>query len=210
LSVGLVNASDTKVGTVTLNLTLGLGDHDVKVVVGGYYQNAPGNDGNNVVEVAQTGPGKITGGGYLIAANSSGLKPAAPGSKNNFGFNVQNTKTGLKGTINTIVRNGGRVYQIKGNAMTSLTAKPATATTPGTATFNGKANIQDITNPLSVISIDGNATLQVTMTDNGEPGKTDKIGITLYNKLGGVYFSSNWDGIKTIEQTIAGGNLVVH
>jgi hypothetical protein len=28
--------------------------------------------------------------------------------------------TGLKGNINTIIRNGSKVYQIKGNAMTSL------------------------------------------------------------------------------------------
>src|SRR6185503_929292 len=210
LSVGLVSATNTTVGTVTMNMTLGLGDHDVKIVIGGYYKNVAGNDGCEVVEVAQTGPGKITGGGYLIATSaSSGIKPAAPGSKNNFGFNVQNTKTGLKGSINTIVRNGGRVYQIKGNAMTSLTVNTTiNATHPyATAVFNGKANIQDITDPLNTISIDGNGTLQVTLTDGGEPGRTDSIGVTLYNKLGGVWFSSNWDGTKTIEQVLGGGNL---
>ena len=97
--------------------------------------------------------------------------------------------------------------------MTSLTTKPVTtpsATTPATAIFNGKANIQDITDPLAVIPIDGNATLQVTLTDLGEPGRTDSIGITLYNKTGGVWFSSNWNGIKTTEQVLDGGNLDVH
>ena len=39
-------------------------------------------------------------------------------------------------------------------------------------------------------SIDGNATLQVTMTDNGEPGSSDTIGITVWNKQGGLWFSS--------------------
>jgi hypothetical protein len=195
-----------------LNVTLGLGDHTVKVVVGRYYTNAPADDENTVVEVAQTGPGRITGGGYLIAVSSSGIKPAAAGTKNNFGFNVQNTKTGLKGTINTIVRNSGRVYQIKGNAMTSLSVNTAINTEHpySTAVFAGKANIQDITDPLNTIAIDGNASLQVTMTDRGEPGKTDSIAITLYNKAGGVWFASNWGGTKTIEQVIAGGNLVVH
>jgi hypothetical protein len=213
LNVGLINAADTKVGTVTMNVTLGLGDHDVKIIIGGYYKYAVGNDGYEVVEVAQTGPGKITGGGYLIAtSSSSGIKAAAPGTKNNFGFNVQNTKTGLKGTMNTIVRNGGRVYQIKGNAMTSLTTKPVptpSASTPATATFNCKANIQDITDPLNILPIDGNAAMQVTITDQGEPGIADSIGITLYNKAGGVWFSSNWDAVKMIEQTLGGGNLQV-
>jgi hypothetical protein len=205
--VGLVNNADSKVGTATLNVTLGLGDHTVKVTIGGYYKNAASNDGNGVLEVAQTGPGMITGGGYLIATNSSGIKPAAPGSKNNFGFNVQNTSKGakgLKGSFNTIVRNGGNVYQIKGNSMTSLTVKN------NTAAFACKANIQDITDPQNVLPIDGNATLQVTLTDNGEPGKSDTIGLALYNKDGGLWFSSNWNGLKTVEQIIANGNLVVH
>jgi hypothetical protein len=140
------------------------------------------------------------------------------GSKNNFGFNVKYNKggTNLQGNINTIFRrteNGiVRTYQIKGNAMTSLSVDPSvTATHPyPTATFNGKANITDITNPLATSSVDGGATLQVTMTDAGEPGSSDKIGIVVYNKAGGVWFSSNWNGTKTIEQLLGGGNLLVH
>src|SRR5439155_483494 len=77
--------------------------------------------------------------------------------------------TNLQGNINTIIRNNGRVYQIKGNSMTSLSVQPAPCVNaPCGAVFNGKANIQDITGPVP-IAIDGNATLQVTMTDNVEP-----------------------------------------
>ena len=96
--------------------------------------------------------------------------------------------------------------------MTSLATQAPTppATTPWKGTFNGKASIQDITNPLLPVSIDGNATLQVTMTDAGEPGSSDTIALTVWNKNGGVWFSSKWDGTKTVEQTIGGGNLVVH
>ena len=139
-------------------------------------------------------------------------------------------KTGksLQGNINTIVRSsliassdpncqgpGLHVYQIKGNAMTSLSVQPPSCTTPSLsspcmATFNGKANIQDITDPLNAIPIDGNAALQVTMTDRGEPGVADQIGITVWNKSGGLWFSSNWNGTKTTEQVLGGGNLVVH
>src|SRR5262249_51920296 len=98
------------------------------------------------------------------------------------------------------------VYQIKGNSMTSLSVNTAT----GKATFNGKASIQDITNPLSPVPVDGNATLQVTMTDRGEPGSTDSIAVTVWNKNGGLWFANHWDGTQTVERTLDGGNLVVH
>ena len=38
------------------------------------------------------------------------------------------------------------------------------------------------------------------MTDKGEPGSSDTIGITVWNKSGGLWFSSNWNGTKTVEQ----------
>jgi len=191
------------------------------VIVNGYYtRNA--SDENTVVTVSKPlATNFITGGGYLAMSISAGLFPGAPGTKNNFGFNVKYNKnaTNLQGRINTIVRNGGRVFQIKGNSMTSLSVQPVVAGTnceapsaasPCRATFNGKASIQDVTNPLLPLAIDGNATLQVTMLDKGEPGGGDTIGITVWNKGGGLWFSSNWNGSKTVEQTLGGGNLVVH
>lgn len=70
----------------------------------------------------------------------------------------------------------GKVYQIKGNSMISLVvngnqadkscANPAT-TSPCTATFNGKASIQDITNPNLPVSVEGNATIRADMKDTG-------------------------------------------
>jgi hypothetical protein len=155
----------------------------------------------------------ITGGGYLVLAQSAGLKAGDVGSKNNFGFNVKYNHSGsnLQGKINIIIRRTEsdgvlHVYQIKGNSMTSLSVNTST----GKATFNGKANIQDITDPLSPVSVDGNATLQVTMTDRGEPGSTDSIAVTVWNKDGGLWFASHWDGTQTVERTLGGGNLVVH
>jgi hypothetical protein len=63
---------------------------------------------------------------------------------------------------------------------------------------------------LAPVSVDGNATLQVTMTDMGEPGLSDKIAITVWNKDGGLWVSSNWNGTTTVEQKLGGGNLKVH
>jgi len=122
----------------------------------------------------------------------------------------------LQGNINAIIRRfeGGlvHVYQVKGNSMTSLAVNlNVTATHPfPTATFNGKASIQDITNPISPVSVDGNATLQVVLTDKGEPGSSDTIAITVWNKSGGLWFSSHWNGTMTQEKILGQGDLVVH
>jgi hypothetical protein len=49
----------------------------------------------------------------------------------------------------------------------------------------------------------------MSMTDKGEPGKDDTIGLTLWNGST-LVFSSYWNGTKTPEQILGGGNLVVH
>ncbi len=218
IPVGLVMIGDTKVGTATYNWNTSIsGDSQsitIGIIVTGFYCRDNSID-NEIITISKPlGDLFITGGGYLTLTNSSGIKSGTIGTKNNYGFNVKynKNKTSLQGNINTIIRkleSDGiiHVYQIKGNSMTSLSV---ITTCPKKATFVGKANIQDITNPLNIIAVDGNANLQVTMTDNGEPGSFDKIGITVWNKLGGLWYSSNWNGTTTIEQTISGGNLKVH
>ena len=53
--------------------------------------------------------------------------------------------------------------------------------------------------------------MQLTMTDKGEPGTYDSIGITVTDgATSKLWFSSNWSVNKTVEQTLGGGNLVVH
>jgi PKD repeat protein len=220
--VGLVNSGNLLTGTATYNWSTYIGSGDSKqftigIRVNNYYTRDVSDD-NSVVTVSKPLNKFITGGGYIVLQNSAGLEAGKPGTKNNFGFNVRYNKSGknLQGNINTIYRrmeNDGllHVYQVKGNAMTSLGidgSKTAQHPYP-TATFNGKANIRDITDPDNIISVDGNATLQVTMTDRGEPGSYDDIGITLWSKSGGLWYSSNWNSIKTVNQLLAGGNLKV-
>jgi len=210
--IGLVSATDSKTGTATCNWAANLGTQDsasytIGVIVGGFYiRNSSADDAVATVAKPLT-TSFITGGGTLLNQASAGMVPSAAGQKTNFGFNVKYNKSGanLQGQVNIIVRNGGHTYQIKSNSITSLAAESTT----GTATFNGKASIQDITDPLNPVSVDGNASLQLTLTDRGEPGTSDSIAITLWNKAGGLWFASAWDGAKTIEQALNGGNLVV-
>jgi hypothetical protein len=72
-----------------------------------------------------------------------------------------------------------------------------------TAVIYGKAGIEDITDPSNPIAIKGSVTIQVEMTDVSGIGTGDRIAITVWSKTGAVWFSSNWNGTKTIEQVVA-------
>src|SRR5262249_19209024 len=212
---GLVSPTDTTVGTATVNVTLpvdasGGTPYTVRTVVGGNYARNDQND-DAVVTVIQPQSGSIAGGGFVVSPpasaspRSAGQLAGDPGLKTNFGFNVKYNKSGtnLQGNVNVIARSGGRVYQFKCNSLTALNVLSSTH-----ATFTGKATVQDVTDPNNVVSIDGNATLQLELYDNGS-GSTDTIGITVLNKNGGLYFSNDWNGTQTVQQTLGGGNLQI-
>ncbi|HET9826656.1 MAG TPA: Ig-like domain repeat protein, partial [Chitinophagaceae bacterium] len=222
LTPGLVTPGDLTTGTVTYKWPVDIGIANsncftVGIIVDGYYICDYSAD-NTVITVSKPVPDFITGGGYLVLETPAGLKAGDRGSKTNFGFNVKYNKSvrNLQGQINSIVRRTEgdgviHVYQIKGNAMTSLVidANLTTDHPYPTAVFDGKASIQDITDPSLPISIDGNASLHVEIVDRGEPGNTDSIAITVWNKDGGLWFASRWNGSRTTKQQLAAGNLVV-
>ncbi len=148
------------------------------------------------MEVAQPDGSFITGGGYLVIGTSGGTYAADAGSQANFGFNVKYNGKNLKnlqGHATITFHSGGRTYQIKSNAIDSLgialkngsggsCAGPPSATCFGLADFRSKATLTDITDPLNPISLGGNLALQITLTDKGEPGANDSIGITLWRR----------------------------
>ena len=188
-------------------------DYAVGILVNGYYTRNDSID-DTIIVVSKPTSKFITGGGYIINQTSAGIYAGDPGLKTNFGLNLKLNKKGsnIQGKVNIIVRQNGHVYQIKTNALISLVAMSYNPNKPksGAAELIAKANISDVTEPLNPISIEGNATLQVRMKDNGEPGSTDLIGFTLWSSDGSLLFSSNWDGIQTIQQVLDGGNLQVH
>ena len=216
LPVALIDGVTTT-GSASCSASLGLGAHTIDIYVNNYYVGQT----SGVVEVAQPTGSFITGGGFLMIGNSGGTYPADGGSRTNFGFNVnyKNMKN-LQGHVNIIFRAGGHTYQIKSTAIDSLgiafktssgtvCSGPPSSTCFGIANFRSKANLTDITNPLAPVSLGGNLTLEVIMTDKGEPGSSDSIAFTVWsgNKL---VFSSEWSGAKTLEQILGGGNLVAH
>lgn len=215
LQLGWITEGDKTMGTAMYEWPVDLGQsngttYSISAEVTGYYANAPGDCwAASEVTVSKPLGEFITGGGNLLLENSAGIKAGDAGTKNSFGFNVKFTKklTSLQGNINTTFRrteNGKtKVFNAKGTAFTSL------AVVNNYAVFTGKAVIKNITDPLYPFDEEGNATMQMSMTDNGD-GTLDLLGITLWNKKGGLWFSSNWSGTKTIDKLLAAGNLVIH
>jgi PKD repeat protein len=209
LPVQLIDPADSTTGVAIYQWSVDLGNQDsesftVRIIIEGYYSSP---DEETVITVSKPLRDFITGGGYLINENSAGIYAGDPGLKTNFGFNVKFNKklTNLQGKVNAIIRKDGRLYQIKTNATQSLVVDPIN----NTATFLSKGNLNDITDPNNPISLGGNLSLIVIMTDLGEPGTSDSISFTLWEK-NELWFSSNWIGAQTLEQVLARGNLVVH
>jgi VCBS repeat-containing protein len=218
LSVGLVNLADPKTGTATCNWNVNIGsadslDYTIGIIVSNYYTRSASAE-NSVLTVSKPiGTNFITGGGYLVNALSNGQYAGVTGFKTNFGFNVKYNNSGksLQGRVNVIVRgNDGRTYQIKGNVMRTLTVQTVTnSPLVKAAVYTGKANMTDITDPLNPIALGGNNSFQMELTDKGEPGSADTIGINVWSDAGGLLFSSRWNGTRSVEQILGGGNLVV-
>ena len=230
LPVGLITQGDIAVGSASTEYTYDLGTQQgatvtISVWISGYYRNMLSLDCFDITEVTISKPGTdfITGGGYLVLEPGKhvGTVGADSYSKNNFGFNVKYNKKGtnLQGNINTIVRKTQSDYntdlnvyenvvhkiQIKGTALTSLAISNAI-----NGEFTGKAVAQDVTDPTNVVSLGGNLVMKVLMTDNGEPGSKDLLSMTVFDKDGGVLFSSRWENNQPVKQLLAAGNLQVN
>ncbi|RXK61660.1 DNRLRE domain-containing protein [Lacibacter luteus] len=216
----LVTNGDTKTAIASYNWNVDIGtansqSYTIGIVVNNFYTRNSSAD-NAIVTVSKPLDDFIAGGGNLLLTNSSGTVAGDAGTLNDLGFSLKwnKSKSNLQGYLNTIIRrmeNGVlHVYQVKANSMTSMVVDGnISATHPyPTASFGAKANIQDITDPLNPIAIDGNATLQVSMTDGSNYNATDKIAITVWNKNGSMWYSSNWTGV-TAEQTINAGDIVI-
>ena len=215
--IGLVDPNDptVAVGTYDWETTISgdAEDFTIGIIINNYYTRNSSEE-DVIVNIAKPLPNFVTGGGYIVLQNPAGAVAGDVGSKNNFGFNVRFNQNGtnLRGKINTMIRrtewDGVHTYRVKSNNIKSLAVIPDDE--GGEATINCKASIEDITDPLYPVSIDGNASLQINMTDNGEPGDEDLIAITIWDKRGGLWYASNWDGTYTVQQTLDGGNLAVH
>jgi len=155
---------------------------------------------------------KVSGGGELVLTNSAGLKAGDAESLANFALNAKFKKgaTVPQGHVSITLRrteaDGLHVFQVKAASLSALVRDLAT----GNATVVGKATIRDITDPSAPIVVATDATVRLTVDDNGEPGVfADTIAITVLSQDGALWFSSNWNGTKTMDQAISEGNVQV-
>ena len=239
LPVGLVtpgvltNGLSATTQSHTLNTNeAGSGGKIFQVWVGASDHYTGADAGPTPVTLALPGQDFVTGGGNLVLTNSAGTYAGTLNSKMNFGFTLKWNKSGknLQGNINIVFRkwqlyNGvwqWRVYQAKSNAINSMAVvevgsngQPATATNPAVfrkAIINTKANLKDVTDPLSNIDLGGNHNLVLDAWDhitvNG--GASDKISVMLMGSTtNDLLFSSNWVSNATVAKTITGGNINV-
>lgn len=215
---GLVNPSDLKTGVVALNWPIDIGvQAEVIQTVGvevDYYYVRKNSFDNTLITIYRPSGEFITGGGFIInPENTEGVYAADPGLKTNFGFNVKFHKKGkyLKGNMNIIFRRtvDGVVhnFQIESKSKTSLGVNVQDAGARK-AEFVSEATMRDLSKSKKEFSWKG-LTLQVNMTDKGQPGRNDMIAISVYDK-NLLLFSSSWTGTTTDEILLNGGNLKVH
>jgi hypothetical protein len=220
LPVGLIDVNDGTIGAASAIVQLNIGSANaqsfhIAVGITGAYTNNPADAlSQQIVTVSKpVAGGYIAGGGQIRNSTSGGLIKGHSGLNTDYEFDIQYTKSGTnpKGKVTVLVRSfytsAGildsklHTYLITTNAIASLNV----GTPLATGTFSAKANLVEILDNLSTVAIEGGATFQMTAFQNG---CTKELAITLYRKAGGIWFSSNWNGTKTLSQGITSGSEI--
>ena len=210
--IGLITPSDSSTGIATCTFTASAGTYIVESRVGGWYTRDSAADDVSL-SVLRANDDFVTGGGYTQLTAAAGNYAADANSRADFNLNPQYDKSGnVKGSLSLTfhrTENGSvHTYQISASSIASLAIVRTTA--GGIAWITGPASLSDVTVSKSPVIIDSNATVFASFVDNGEPGTNDTLALTLLTKNGGLLFSSKWNGSRTIDQTIDGGNINVH
>jgi trimeric autotransporter adhesin len=221
LPVGLVDINDGSIGTASAIVNLNIGSNNaqnfqIAVGVSGAYTNNPNlSSAQSIVTISKPMPGGyMVGGGRIENISSSGYIKGKPGLNTDFQADIVYTKSGTnpKGKATVLIRSYYKTdgaldtalhtYIITTSAISSLNVGAPKAT----ATFSTKANLYEQKPDLSLVLIEGGSTFKMIIYQNG---CNQKVAITLYRKAGGIWYSSNWNGTATIQQTLNGGEVYV-
>jgi hypothetical protein len=152
--------------------------------------------------------------------------------RGNFGFTAKFLKNGnVQGNSNYVSRrtanlramgistapNDTRDYNwiIKSNAMNSLMLVNCTTSNPRVctgSTFSGKSNVTAVDRKTGIAySLGGNYVFQVDVTDNGEPGTTDKYAVRVMDGTTPYLVVGTYDasGKNMTQVVLGGGNIKV-
>jgi hypothetical protein len=221
LPVGLVDVADGSVGTASAIVQLNIGSqnagsYQIAVGITGAYTNVLGDPlSQALMTVAKPiAGGFVIGGGEVLNTTSNGYVKGAAGLSTDFEVDIQynNSGTNPKGKVNIFVTSYNKPdgtldatlhsYVINTNAIALLNVGLPLAT----GTFSAKANIVEQLSDGTSVSLEGGATFQMEVFQNA---CTRKIAITLNRKAGGIWFSSSWDGTKTVLQSISSGEVSI-
>jgi hypothetical protein len=154
--------------------------YDVAISVGGNYYT--GSDAT-VLAVYDPSLGFTTGGGRAVNPTT--------GNTLHFGFSFKYDKKSLKGQMLVMEHKpDGTVVKLKSNSLSSLSIVGSQAMVIGKA---------------SIMNGSGNLSFRLNVTDNGEPGTSDKFGLKLTMTNGSIIPAFTIDPPRTI----IGGNIQV-
>jgi hypothetical protein len=211
--VGLVSPSDLINGVATCTFTASTGTYTIgSRVEGSYYHDAAADD--VVLSVTAATDAWVGGTDHAQLMTSAGIYAADVNSRADLTLNPQylipSGKVGgsVALTFRHTVNGSVHSYQINSSAIDSMAVVHSAG--GGIAYLTGPAALTDITSPGSPVVIDNNATLLATFTDNGVSPGNDALAFTLLEKSGGLWFSSKWDGVRTLDQATDLVAIAVH
>ncbi|MGH2553826.1 MAG: T9SS type A sorting domain-containing protein, partial [Chitinophagaceae bacterium] len=102
-----------------------------------------------------------------------------------------------------------RTYKVKSTAISVLALGQPN---PAYGQFGSKANLSEVLSDGSSLGIESGITLTMDLFDGNAiaGGKPDSLGITLYRKNGGIWYSNNWVVNKTVMKKILSGEVSVN
>jgi hypothetical protein len=112
------------------------------------------------------------------------------------------------GTLDTVLH----TYLFKSTAISVLSVTQGTTSTKATAQFTSKANVTEILPNGTTSSIEGNDVMSLSLTDYSTitgNTKPNTLGITINRTKGGTWYSSDWNGAKTVEKAPALGTISI-
>ncbi|HEY0677289.1 MAG TPA: T9SS type A sorting domain-containing protein, partial [Chitinophagaceae bacterium] len=205
--------------------------HEVSWTIGGNYSSGTCNETNALITISRPTNDFTTGGGYIYNNKSKGtigITANETPSKNNYGFNLKwgNNLKILQGNFNTIIRQGGKQYQVKSNKPTFLSTQALTPYTINNHTYYPYEAVMVYENAvwkdLSLGTSQGGgptSIIYVRVIDNGEPNTsgTPRIDqISIFYKLNNVVIYSSEEYTVTNNPAliklmdIVKGNIQVH
>jgi hypothetical protein len=228
LPVGLVNPTDSTIGAASAIVQYNIGNNtmlplDIVVRVTGNFTNNLSTTYDKQITIAVPVPGgQIVGGVDLDNLTSGGYIGAPSILKTDMSFEVKYNKSlqNPQGRVEIFIRsysdaNGNYTpgvehrYKVKSTAISVLSVGQPN---PAYAQFGSKANLTEVLSDGSSVGLESGITLTINLFDGLlAPGgvKPDSIGITLYRKNGGIWYSNNWVVNKTVMKKILNGEVSV-